>query len=68
MHAAISNTECVTAFQFFKLLVDMAKRLEKLNESYKIQSKKSKLITPPALEDAMSELKLIFGSIVPSAP
>jgi hypothetical protein len=68
VQASVSNAECVTALEFFRTLLTMAKNLELINSKYKIQGKKSRLIPPPPLQDAMKELTTISQQVIPEMP
>lgn len=56
---SISNKECIIALEFFELFLRIGQQLEALNDTYKIDAKKSKLIPPPPLTDAMQQLREI---------
>ena len=68
LQASISNSECVTALEFFRVCLRMARNLEDINHTYKIRGKKTTLIPPPPLPDAMNALKKIADKFVPQMP
>lgn len=68
MQASVSNTECIAAYQLFDVLRKMATNLERLSATYAVPGKKSKLVTPPALDDAVNDLAQIISKIGPDMP
>jgi hypothetical protein len=60
---SIANTECVVSSQLFDVLMRLVNALEKINDGYKIEGKKSKLTVPKALQETMGELKKISDTI-----
>jgi hypothetical protein len=57
--ASIADSECITTFQLFEELLSTARSLEALNATYEIPGKKSKLVPPEALKEAMTQLRQI---------
>ncbi|MFI5020692.1 MAG: hypothetical protein ACHQRJ_03425 [Alphaproteobacteria bacterium] len=68
LQTSVSDSESVTALQFFELLLDIDKKLEAINGTYKIAAKKSKLTPPEPLQIAMDQLREIFNTVVPNMP
>jgi hypothetical protein len=68
LQASVSNSECITALEFFRVCLRMARNLEDINRTYKIPGRKTTLIPPPPLSDAMNELKKIADEFVPQMP
>jgi hypothetical protein len=56
---SIANKECMISLEFFEVFLRIGQQLETLNETYKIDAKKSKLIPPKPLADAMQQLREI---------
>jgi hypothetical protein len=65
---SISNAECVTASEFFSMLLDTAKRLEAISGTYKIPGAQTKLIPPQPLAEAMRRLAEIHKEAVGQMP
>jgi hypothetical protein len=65
---SISNAECVTALEFFSMLLDTAKRLETLSGTYKIPGARTRLIPPEPLAEAMRRLAEIHQEAVRQMP
>jgi DNA invertase Pin-like site-specific DNA recombinase len=42
-HVSVANAECITAMEMFKVLIDMAKALEQMND----RTRGKKLVLPP---------------------
>jgi hypothetical protein len=68
IQAATSDAECVTALEFFRVCLRMARHLENINRTYKIRGNKTTLTPPTPLPDAMNELKKIADVLVPQMP
>jgi hypothetical protein len=56
---SIANKECMISLEFFEVFLRIGQQLETLNETYKIDAKKSKLIPPKPIADAMQQLREI---------
>ncbi len=65
---SISNKECMISLEFFELFLRIGQQLEALNETYKIDAKKSKLIPPKPLADAMEQLREIAEPLKKAMP
>jgi hypothetical protein len=65
---SVSNAECVTALEFFSMLLDTAKRLEAISGTYKIPGAQTKLIPPEPLAEAMRKLAAIHKEAVQQMP
>jgi hypothetical protein len=59
LQTTIADAECVIALQLFELFLDIEKRLEAINETYKIEAHKSKLTVAKPLYDVMNQLREI---------
>lgn len=66
--SSISNAECVTALEFFSMLLDTAKRLEAISRTYRIPGAQTKLIPPEPLAEAMRKLAQIHKEAVAKMP
>jgi hypothetical protein len=60
---SIATTECIVSSQLIEVLVRLEKNLEKINESFKIPKKKSKITLPEPLKEMMRELKEISDAM-----
>jgi hypothetical protein len=65
---SISDLECLIALQLFELFLDIGKKLEKINDAYKISAKKSKMNVGKPLEVVMTQLRDVTKQTVPSMP
>jgi hypothetical protein len=63
LQASVANAECFTSLQLFELFLSMEKKLEAVNETYKIPAKKSKMTTLEPLEAVMDQLREINSSM-----
>ena len=59
LQTTVADAECVIALQLFELFLDIVRRLEAINETYKIQARKSKLTVAKPLHDVMDQLREI---------
>jgi hypothetical protein len=59
LQTTIADAECAIALQLFELFLDVEKRLEAINDTYKIQTRKSKLNVGKPLYDVMNQLRKI---------
>jgi hypothetical protein len=57
LQTTIANSECTIVLQLFELLLDIEKRLESINETYKIEAPKSKLTVAKPLYEVMNQLR-----------
>jgi hypothetical protein len=57
LQTSIANSECITSLQLFELFLVMEKKLEAINDTYKIEAKKSKLTVAKQLETVMNQLR-----------
>ena len=68
IQTSIADSECVTTLQLLEKLIETARSLENLNETYPIQSKKlvppKKLVLPEAAKEAMNKLREIAEPII----
>ena len=62
---SIAAAECLTSLQLLELFLNIEKKLEAINETYKIDARKSKLTAAKPLEDAMNELREIVKVTAP---
>jgi hypothetical protein len=65
---SISNAECITALEFFSMLLDTAKRLEAISGTYRIPGAQTKLIPPEPLAEAIRKLAEIHKEAVAQMP
>jgi hypothetical protein len=65
---SVSTAECVTALEFFSMLLDTAKRLEAISGTYKIPGAQTKLIPPEPLAEAMRKLAQIHKEAIQQMP
>ena len=56
LQTTIADAECVIALRLFELFLDIEKRLEAINETYKIEARKSKLTVAKPLYDVMNQI------------
>jgi hypothetical protein len=56
-----ADAQCVSALQLFEFLLDIEKRLESINETYKIKARKSKLTVAKDLYEVIDQLRKIVG-------
>lgn len=61
--ASIAKTECIVASQLFDVMIRLERTLEKINDSYEISAKKSKIRFPDTLQPTIMELKKISDGI-----
>jgi hypothetical protein len=62
LQATIADAECIIALQLFELFLDIEKRLEAINDTYKIEARESKLAAAKPLYDVMNKLREIAKS------
>jgi hypothetical protein len=65
---SVADAECLIALQLFDKLLDTEKRLEVINDTYKIKARKSKVMVPKALETVMEQLREIARTTAPNTP
>jgi hypothetical protein len=63
LQTSIANAECFTSLQLFELFLSMEKKLETINDTYKIPTKKSKMTTLEPLQAVMDQLREINSSM-----
>jgi hypothetical protein len=63
LQTSIANAECITSLQLFELLLEMEKKLEAINETYKIKARKSRLTVAKPLETVMNQLREIVTQL-----
>ena len=63
LQTSIADAECITSLQLFELLLDMNKKLEAINATYKIKARKSKLTAAKPLEAVMNQLREIVTQL-----
>jgi hypothetical protein len=59
LQTSTADAECLTALQLFEKLLDTEKRLEAINNTYRINVRKSKMTTPESLGCVLEQLREI---------
>jgi hypothetical protein len=65
LQTSIAVAECFTSLQLLELFINIEKKLEAINDTYKINARKSKLTAAKPLDDAMNELREIVKATAP---
>ena len=65
LQTSIAAAECLTSIQLLELFLSIETKLEAINDTYKIDARKSKLTATKPLEDAMNELREIVKATAP---
>jgi hypothetical protein len=69
MQASVSDSECVTSLEFFRVCLRMAAHLEQILRTYRATPGNKTTLTPPTpLPDAMNKLKKIADELIPQMP
>jgi hypothetical protein len=63
MQLAVAKAECVTASQLFDVLLDVENALERVNATYRVKAKKTKLTPPAELQQFRDQLSKIVTKI-----
>jgi hypothetical protein len=61
LQTSIADAECLNASQLFDILIDIERRLESINETYKIKARKSRITLPNELNTNLEQLHKIVG-------
>lgn len=65
LQMSIAVAECLTSIQLLELFLNIQAKLEAINDTYKINARKSKLTAAKPLVDAMNELREIVKATAP---
>ena len=68
VQATIANAECVTTLQAIELIQVMAQTLERIGRLYKGAGQPKRIIPPPALLDALKQLRAISEPLIRAMP
>ena len=63
---SLADAECLISLQLFEKLLDTEKRLEAINNTYKIDVRKSKVTLPNALGHVLEKLREIEKTTAPT--
>jgi hypothetical protein len=64
--ASLADAECLISLQLFDKLLDTEKRLEAINNTYKIDVRKIKVTTPKSLLPVLDQLREIEKTTAPN--
>lgn len=67
LQKTLSDAECVNALQLFDALLSIASSLQAISAAYTVPGKRSKLIPPTPLNDAIARLRAEIGHLMPAA-
>jgi hypothetical protein len=62
LQTSMSDSECINSFELFSVLIDIEKRLEDVNETYKIKVQKSRATMPKDFDTIYTQLHGIVDS------
>jgi hypothetical protein len=67
IQTSVANGECLTSLQLFELFLSVEKKLEAINDTYKLPAKKSKLTIVEPFQAVMNQLHEIKSTMIPAS-